>query len=205
MGRLGASIRPVYRGQGNGRRVSYIRVIDEDEAEDDLFSIYDKVQKSRGRLSNILRIQSLHPRALQRHLDLYMELLFGKGPLSRKQRELIAVVVSSTGGCGYCVTHHAEALDKYAKDPEWVRAVAKDFTQVDLEPEERALADFAKGLTLHPDTGREEAVAALREAGFDDEAILHATELVAYFNFVNRIASGLGVDLESEEKRDYDY
>lgn len=185
--------------------MSHIRVIDEDEAEGELFEIYDKIQKTRGRLSNIMRIQSLHPRALQNHLDLYMTLLFGKGPLSRRQRELVAVVVSGANDCGYCVTHHSEALGKHVDDPAWVERVSNGVEDAELEPEERALADYARGLTLSPGEGREEAIETLRGAGFEDEAILHATELVAYFNFVNRLAHGLGVDLEAPEIRDFDY
>lgn len=185
-----------------GDDVPYIRVVDENDAEGPLFEIYDEVQRSRGRLSNILQIESLNPRGLKAHLGLYMELVFGKGPLSRKERELIAVAVSAATGCDYCVVHHSEALGNYA-DKAWVQDVAAG--DADLEPREQALVDFARGLTLHPGEGREQAVTALRDAGFSDEAILHATETTAYFNFVNRIASGLGVELEQESERDYAY
>lgn len=54
----------------------------------------------------------------------------------------------------------------------------------------------AKKLTLDPHAVGEEDVAALREAGLDDRAVLDLTLVVAYFNFVNRLASGLGVPLE---------
>ena len=62
--------------------------------------------------------------------------------------------------------------------------------------QDRALADFAVALTRTPAASGRERVSALREAGFDDEAILRATEIVGYFNFVNRLAEGLGVELE---------
>lgn len=186
--------------------MAYIRVVDEDEAEGELFTLYDEVQRTRGRVSNVLSVQSLHPRAMKRHLDLYMELLYGKGALSRLQRELIAVVVSAANGCDYCVAHHSDALLKYAKDPALVKQVAADHTKLDLPPADRALSDYAHGLTVAPATGRREAVEALRSAGFNDEAILLATEIVAYFNFVNRLVHGLGVDLEKGEARsDYNY
>lgn len=185
--------------------MAYIRVIDEDEAEGELFDVYDKVQKTRGRLSNVLRIESLNPRGLRRHLDLYMELLFGKSPLPRKDRELVAVAVSAANACDYCVTHHAEALEQHTKDAELVRRVAKDPDGAELESRDRALVDYALGLTREPGEDRETAVGALRSAGFSDEEILHATEITAYFNFVNRIVTGLGVELEADSERDYDY
>lgn len=183
--------------------MAYIRVIDEDEADGELFEVYDHVQKARGRLSNVLRIESLNPRALRRHVDLYMELLFSKGPLSRPERELIAVTVSAANDCGYCVTHHAEALGRHVKDADFVQQVVADIGKAPLDDRQRALVDFALGLTHDPGKGREAAVDALRKAGFADEAILHATEIVAYFNFVNRIVSGLGVGLEDAGERDY--
>lgn len=185
--------------------MAYIRVIDENEAEGELFRVYDEIQRSRGRLSNILRSQSLDPRGLKAHLDLYLELIYGKGPLSRKERELVAVVVSAANRCRYCITHHSEALSKYVKDEATVRQIVQDHTKVKLPARERALADYAHGLTVRPQEGREAAVEALRKAGMRDEEILHATQITAYFNFANRIVEGLGVDLEQTEARDYAY
>ncbi len=184
--------------------MAYIRVVDENEAEGDLFKIYDEVQKTRGRVSNVLRIQSLDPKGLKTHLDMYMALVFGKGPLSRRERELLAVVVSSVNGCSYCLTHHSEALQKYAKDDAFVRALGKD-PMMELEPREAALRDYAVGLTKSPADGRQEAVETLRGKGFSDEEILHTTEIVAYFNFVNRMVHGLGVALEDDASRDFEY
>ncbi len=183
----------------------HIHTISEDDAEGPLFDIYDKVQQTRGRVSNVLRIQSLHPKALQAHLDLYMTLLYGKSPLSRFDRELIGVVASVANGCDYCTIHHADALAKYAKEEGLVEAVQKDWRSANLAPQQAALADYAEGLTKRPADGRAEAVAALRAAGFEDEAILHATEIVAYFNFVNRLVHGLGVDLEEDPHQDFNY
>lgn len=185
--------------------VTYIRTISEDEAEGPLFDMYDELQKQRGRVSNVMRIQSLHPKAMRRHLDLYMEIMYGKGPLKRLERELIAVVVSVANGCEYCQVHHGDALNNYAKDDAWVAAVRADYTKAELTAEQRALCDYAWGLTKEPANGRKDAVAALREAGFDDEQILLATEIVAYFNFVNRMVHGLGVELESDPHQDFLY
>ena len=50
---------------------------------------------------NILRIHGVHSRTLRQHYDLYRELMYGRGPLSRMQREMIAVVVSATNECHY--------------------------------------------------------------------------------------------------------
>lgn len=65
-----------------------------------------------------------------------------------------------------------------------------------LGPADRALVEHARRLTLSPAAPSAEGVAALRAAGFDDAAILAATEVIGYFNYVNRMAEGLGVELE---------
>lgn len=185
--------------------MAYIKVIDEDEASGPLFDTYDELQRTRGRVSNVMRIQSLHPKGMRKHLELYMETMYSKGPLGRLERELMAVVVSATNGCGYCTVHHGDALKKYAKDDAWVEAVVTDPAGATMEPKHRALADYAVGLTQQPGAGRKEAVEALRKAGFEDEQILIATETVAYFNFVNRMVHGLGVELEADPHQDFHY
>ncbi|MEK6975190.1 MAG: peroxidase-related enzyme [Candidatus Thermoplasmatota archaeon] len=185
--------------------MAYIRVVGEDEADGKLFDIYDEIQRNRGRVSNILRASSLDPKALRAHLDLYMATVFGKGGLSRREAELLAVVVSAANGDDYCAQHHSEALDRYAKDPAWVKTLAADPGKAKLNEREAALAHFALGLTKHPAKGQKEAVAALRSRGFTDEQILQAAQVVAYFNFANRISLGLGVELEQDGERDYHY
>lgn len=185
--------------------MAYIKVIDEDEAEGKLFELYDSIQRTRGRVSNVLRIQSLDPKGLQAHLDLYLAHIFRPGGISRLEREMIAVVVSAANGCEYCVVHHSEALAKYAKDDKLVKALATDHAKAKLDEPHRTLCTFAVGLTKDPGGGGDEAVGRLRAVGYDDEAILHITEIVAYFNYVNRMVSGLGVELEAAGDRDYAY
>jgi uncharacterized peroxidase-related enzyme len=186
--------------------VAYIRTINEDEADGKLFDIYDEIQRNRGRVSNILRVSSLEPKSMRAHLDLYMSTVFGKGGLSRKESEILAVAVSAANADPYCTTHHKEALSRYAKDGAFVEAVAKDPAKTPgLTPREKALVDYALQLTLHPAKGVKAQVEALRKAGLKDEEILMAAQVVGYFNYANRLAIGLGVDIEPPQDRDYHY
>lgn len=79
-------------------------------------------------------------------------------------------------------------------------AVLKDARSAPLEPRDRALVEYALALTLEPSAGARARLETLRAAGFSDEALLAATEVVAYFNFVNRLAEGLGVELEPDAR-----
>jgi uncharacterized peroxidase-related enzyme len=185
--------------------MSWIRVIPEDEAQGELAETYARIRKERGKLSNIMRVQSLDPRAMEAHLDLYMRLLFRQGGLSRAERELIAVVVSVQNGCEYCTLHHAAALAAWWKDPARVERLEEDPGKADLSEREEALVHYATTLTQAPASIQEEAVERLRRTGLDDEEILQANMITAYFNFVNRIAEGLGVDAPPEEVEGYRY
>lgn len=185
--------------------MAYIKVVGEDEADGKLFDVYDEIQRNRGRVSNMLRVQSLNPKALRAHLDLYMATVFGKGGLSRREAELLAVVVSAANGDQYCLTHHGEALERHARDPDWVKSVSKDPAKAKLNERESVLVHFALGLTKEPGKGRREAVAALKAQGLTDEQVLQVAEIVSYFNFANRLSLGLGADLEADGERDYHY
>ena len=79
----------------------------------------------------------------------------------------------------------------------WVEAVARDWRTAPLAPLDRALCLFSEKLTLQPTAMGEADVAALRAAGASDPAIHDATQVVGYFNYINRVADALGVELET--------
>jgi alkylhydroperoxidase family enzyme len=81
--------------------MAWIRTIGKDEADGELSRLYQQVAPGDEVLDNILGIHSLHPRTLRDHLMLYRTLMYGDGPLSRRERELVAVAVSSANSCHY--------------------------------------------------------------------------------------------------------
>jgi uncharacterized peroxidase-related enzyme len=175
-----------------------IKVIDYEESDGKLREIYDDLIKSRGKLAEVHKIQSLNPESIVNHMDLYMTVMFGKSPLRRVQREMIAVIVSVANECKYCTKHHIEAVSHFWKDTEKCRLLIEDYKSAGLKANELALCDYARTLTLDPGVANDSDLTnALREAGLEDRAILDATLVVSYFNFVNRIVLSLGVDLES--------
>lgn len=173
--------------------MAWIRVVPPAEATGTLKAEYARAEKERGALAHMHTITSLHPGALDAHLDIYDAVHFAEGPLSRRERELIATVVSRENKCAYCLAHHADAFGRHANEPGLQALVSTDYTKAPLSPRERAIADHAVKLTRTPGAVAEKDVAALRKAGLDDRAILDVTLSVAYFNFANRLASGLGL------------
>lgn len=183
-----------------------IHVIDYDEAEGRLKNIYDDLIKKRGKLAEVHKIQSLRPESILRHMELYLEIMFSKSPLSRAEREMMAVVVSSANGCTYCQQHHGQALLHYWKDENRVNRLSKDYMSLNLNERETALCHYAKELTLNPDKFEEsDATPDLRKVGLDDKAILDTTLVISYFNFVNRMVLSLGVPLEEDGGSGYKY
>ncbi len=78
-----------------------------------------------------------------------------------------------------------------------VRTLSTDYRSADLAKADRAMLDYALTLTHRPWAIRAEDVARLRDVGFDDRAIHDICAIAAYYAFVNRMADGLGVELES--------
>lgn len=81
--------------------MAHIRYVGRGDAGERLAALYDRYSDPRGRLDNILRIHSLNPPTMEHHYDLYRHLMAGPSPLSRAQREMIAVAVSVENDCFY--------------------------------------------------------------------------------------------------------
>jgi len=185
--------------------MSWIKIIDEKSAEGKLKKVYDEITKKRGKLSNIMRIHSLNPEVMKAHIELYIKIMFSKSKLKREEREMIAVIVSKANKCDYCINHHAEALNFYWKDEEKLKKFIDNYKNLNLPERQKSMLDFAIKLTENPDKMSEEDVKNLRKAGFEDDEILDIVLITSYFNFVNRIANGLGVEFNEEEVRGYKY
>ncbi len=87
-------------------------------------------------------------------------------------------------------------------DEALVEALSDDYRKAALGPADRAMLDFARKLTLTPASVGRADIEVLREAGFDDRAVHDICNVAAYYAYVNRIADGLGVELESYWEQD---
>lgn len=183
--------------------MSWIDEVGVSAADGKLAETYATLIEQRGKVSNILKVHSLNPEAMGNHLDLYMTLMFGNSGLSRAEREAIAVVVSANNDCEYCVNHHAEALRRYIKDEETLNMLMTADGLETLEPRLSNIVRHAEKLTSAPVAMTESDLDELRTEGLTDKDILDLTLIVAYFNFVNRIALGLGVTYSDEELSGY--
>ncbi len=173
-------------------RITRLHVPAEDEVPDEVKELWAKPLEKLGFVPNVLRVFALRPQHLLGWWSYYDELLRGESGLTKAQRELIAVVVSVTNRCHYCVVSHSAALRKLTGNPELADQVAADYAAADLEPRERAMLDFAVKLTEASADCTDADVEALRDVGWTDEDIFDIAQVAAMFNFTNRLASGLG-------------
>lgn len=165
----------------------------------DTSAIFERIRSnsSRGVISNLWLALGADPAALDACFSHYRALMAAPAPLTMAQAELVALVVSATNGCGYCVAHHGPRLSRALGDEALARAVARDYREANLTAQDRVLLDYAVALTCEPSERKLEDVERIREYGFDDRAIVRATAITAYYNHINRVVSALGVELEA--------
>ena len=154
---------------------------------------------------------SIHPEALKDSMSFYRTLMHGASPLSRSHREMLAVVVSSINHCVYWIRAHAHDLraevedDFGIEDGEdadlFVQQLASNWKQASLTSSQRALCIFAEKLTRANDSIRYQDLEKLRKEGYDDRSIHDVVQIIGYFNYINRVADGLGVEPESFVKK----
>ncbi|OZM57439.1 peroxidase [Lottiidibacillus patelloidae] len=94
--------------------------------------------------------------------------------------------------------HHGAALHMLTKDKELVLQLKENYLEASLDEKTKAMLSYAVQLTRRPASVKDEHVNQLRNHGFSDRAILDICQIAAYFNFVNRMAEGLGVQLEEK-------
>ncbi len=183
----------------------FIKVINYDESSGELRGIYDHLITTRGKLADVHMIQSLNPATVLSHMNLYKDIMFGQSPLKRYQREMISVVVSVANQCEYCIKHHKEALMHYWKSESRLESLILQKEDLQLTSEDLALCVYAREITTQPELSTSQKTDALREAGLDDRAILDATLIISYFNFVNRMVLALGLEINESEISGYKY
>jgi uncharacterized peroxidase-related enzyme len=180
----------------------WIDVIRPEAAEGELADLYRAIAGARGGVADVHQVQSLNPRAMATHLELYKAIVFQRSSLSRRERERIGVVVSAANGCRYCVAHHGQALRNLGEDGAVVDALADGaIPAAGLTAGARALLAWAAQGATDPANATAADLQALRAHGYDDRALLDATLTVGYFAFVNRLVLLLGVDLEEGYER----
>ena len=150
---------------------------------------FDKCDEKLGFVPNVLQAYAFDSAKLQAFMDMVDDLMLGDSGLSKLEREMIAVAVSSVNHCHYCLTAHGAAVRQRANDPELGEMIAQNYRAAPLTPKQKAMLDFAVKLTESPDKMEESDRGALRSAGFSDRDIWDISATAAFYNMSNRMAA----------------
>ena len=157
--------------------------------EPDMQAYFAKCVEKLGFVPNVLEAYAFDNAKLRAFILMADDLMLGDSGLSKLEREMIAVAVSSVNHCHYCLTAHGAAVRQRAKDPEMGELIAQNYRAADLPPRQKAMLDFAVRLTEAPDKIDEEDRAGLRRAGFGDRDIWDIAAVAAFYNMSNRMAA----------------
>jgi len=178
---------------------SWLRFADPPPVSSETEAIFAATREAVGYVRNQQRVLAHKPRALAAVTALGNAVVRdGEGVLTPRERELIALVVSVENRCEACVFAHAAALRGHSGDPEWVATIEVNYRRAELTRRERSLADYALKVTRASAEVEPADLQALRDAGVPELGVLEAATVVAYFNFTNRLNSGLGIRANAE-------
>lgn len=163
----------------------------EPELDEDMSALFAKCDEKLGFVPNVLRAYSMRPKKLRNFAILYNELMLGESGLSKLEREMIAVVVSSFNHCYYCLVAHGQAVRKLSGDPELGEMLSRNYRVAPLDPRQRTLLDFAWKLTEQPWSIAEADRQGLRDVGFSNDDIFDIADTVGFYNMSNRVASAV--------------
>ena len=152
-----------------------------------------------GLVPNVLRAYAFDIAKLNTFTALYNDLMLADSGLTKLEREMIAVAVSSLNRCWYCQVAHGAAVRELSGDPVLGEALVMNWRVADLSPRQRAMLEFAEKLTLASSRIEEPDRQALRDAGFTDRDIWDIAAVAGFFNMTNRVASATAM----QPNRDY--
>ena len=151
---------------------------------------FDVCQDKLGMVPNVLQAYAFDIDKLNAFTAMYNDLMLADSGLSKLEREMIAVVVSSINKCFYCLTAHGAAVRQLSGDPILGEMMVMNYRAADLDPRQKAMLDFAEKVTEASHKIEESDRQVLRDVGFSDRDIWDIASVAAFFNMTNRVASG---------------
>ncbi|WP_019953451.1 peroxidase-related enzyme [Yoonia vestfoldensis] len=150
---------------------------------------FDICQEKLGMVPNVLRAYAFDIDKLNAFTALYNDVMLAPSGLSKLEREMIAVAVSSVNKCYYCLTAHGAAVRQMSGDPALGEMLVMNWRAAPLDARQTAMLQFAETMTVASATITEKDRDALRQVGFSDRDIWDIAAVAGFYNMTNRIAS----------------
>ena len=159
---------------------------------------FDVCAEKLGLIPNVLKAYAFDIAKLNAFSAMYNDLMLAESGLTKLEREMIAVCVSSINRCWYCQVAHGAAVRELSGDPVLGEAIVMNWRVAALTARQRAMLEFAEQLTVASSKIEEADRQALRDAGFTDRDIWDIASVTGFFNMTNRVASASGMEPNPE-------
>jgi uncharacterized peroxidase-related enzyme len=169
-----------------------------DPLPEDTRKYFDICQDKLGMIPNVLKAYAFDIEKLNAFTGMYNNLMLADSGISKLEREMIAVVVSSLNRCYYCLVAHGAAVRQLSGDPQLGEQLVMNHRYAPLDTRQRAMLDFAAKLTTASAEIEETDRQVLRDQGFSDRDIWDIASVAAFFNMTNRVASASAMQPNSE-------
>lgn len=161
------------------------------ELSQEMRAYFARCREKLGFVPHVLTAYAHDNAKLEAFAGFYNELMLGPSGLSKLEREMIAVAVSSVNRCYYCLTAHGAAVRQLSGDAVLGEMLVMNHRAAELSPRHRAMLDFAVKLTETPHLVVQEDRDALAGAGFSPKDQWDVAAVAAFYNMSNRMASAV--------------
>ncbi|WIY27117.1 peroxidase-related enzyme [Parasedimentitalea psychrophila] len=154
---------------------------------------FDICVEKLGMIPNVLKANAFDIDKLNAFTGMYNDIMLAESGLSKLEREMIAVVVSSINKCFYCLVAHGAAVRQLSGDPKLGEMLVMNYRVAPLEGRQRSMLDFAAKMTTASAEISEADRQGLRDEGFSDRDIWDIANVTGFYNMSNRVASATGM------------
>ena len=154
---------------------------------------FDICQEKLGMVPNVLKAYAFDINKLDAFTSIYNELMLSESGLSKLEREMIAVTVSSINKCFYCLVAHGAAVRELSKNPILGEMIVMNYKMAPLDDRQKTMLEFTEKITKNSSDINEDDRQKLRYVGFSDRDIWDIANVAGFFNMTNRVASAVAM------------
>lgn len=182
---------------------AWIRMISDEDADEQLKATLDLARTPHGTVDNVMRVHSLRPNTMKGHVILYRACLHDQAnTVPMWFQEVVSSYVSTLNTCPYSYANHwtnaRHLIDDDTRADAIEAALKAQRPQDAFDGAHLEALLYAKKLTVSPGAMTESDVANLKKSGWEDGEILEINQIVGYFNYANRLLNGLGVSTDGD-------
>ena len=182
----------------SSKKVTALNLTMVDPLPEDTKKYFDICQEKLGMVPNVLKAYAFDINKLDAFTSIYNELMLSESGLSKLEREMIAVTVSSINKCFYCLVAHGAAVRELSKNPILGEMIVMNYKMASLDDRQKTMLEFTEKITKNSSDINEDDRQKLRNVGFSDRDIWDIANVAGFFNMTNRVASAVAM-LPNEE------